>query len=315
MKTPQHHIQADQTHSAAPSTSQPRQVRQAFPAATAVADSPRMTAQRQAIRAAFGAHAASAQLQVDAEPQLVGGSKRQDFTNPAAPNLARMAVQRQAFRAASGPATEAWHMVPPQAVAQQLRKGRPPAGLQPSALVQRRGFTDQELKEFFPADAKVDAKDAKAPAPPLDAITQDPLAKDADFVKLGAAYYTVQSLLQIAAQGNMRMADGLLLSAHAVAIQPQVTDPQWADIKAGMEKAWHAPDNLGIGDHGGNDDAGDNGNGQAAGAAAAAAAQPIAGAADDMDDFFGDNFMAQVADFKAGNQLAFHRPAPDQDHD
>jgi len=60
MKTPQPHPEADQTHSAAPSISKPRQAQQASPDADAIAHSPRMTAQRQAIRATFGPAAASA---------------------------------------------------------------------------------------------------------------------------------------------------------------------------------------------------------------------------------------------------------------
>jgi hypothetical protein len=41
--------------------------------------------------------------------------------------------------------------------------------------------------------------------------------------------------------------------------------------------------------------------------------QAAAAAEDRDDELFGADFMAAAADFKAGNQLAFHNPAPDQD--
>lgn len=71
MKTPQPCPQTDQSRSHASITKPPDRAQQASPPATAIARSPRMTAQRQALRAAFGDNAASAQLQADADQQLL----------------------------------------------------------------------------------------------------------------------------------------------------------------------------------------------------------------------------------------------------
>ena len=101
MKTLQKHVQAERGRSAAPSGSPPCQTQRPSPATVAMAHSPRMTAQRQAICAAFGPSATPTQLQGEADQQVlqsVGGSEKRD---PAA-SSPNQAAQRQAVMSACG---------------------------------------------------------------------------------------------------------------------------------------------------------------------------------------------------------------------
>jgi len=109
MKTPQTHAQPDQAHSTTPAASHPSHAQGLSPATIAIAHSPRMAAQRQAMRAAFGSAAAVPQLQGDEAQQMVeevaapAGATERAATGEDAPNLTGMPNQlKSGIEAMSG---------------------------------------------------------------------------------------------------------------------------------------------------------------------------------------------------------------------
>jgi hypothetical protein len=110
---------------------------------------------------------------------------------------------------------------------------------EPTGTAQLRSFTEVEIAEYFANDNK-----------PEDSILQDSLEQDADIVRLGVHFYAVATIIQSAAGGNVRIADGQTLSHYSADIQQQVTEEQWAQIQPRILLAPVGVDNIGVGDLG-----------------------------------------------------------------